>query len=77
MSKESASREAHVCVCGGTFAFMEYHWPHCPLNPDNLTGIARVEIEKKFTKSELAQIAVHGPMRDQKIRRGKRTGKGA
>ena len=73
MSKESSSREATKCNCGGTFAFMVYHWPHCPLNPRNLTGSVKTSVEKRFTKSELAQIAQQGPTADYSI--GKRRGK--
>lgn len=79
MSKETSSKEATRCACGGTFAFMEQHWPHCPMNPANLgksaygagTHLLKT-LQAKFTKAELATIAQHGPVRDEKIgRRGK------
>lgn len=71
MSKETSSGQATKCICGNTFAFMEQHWPHCTMNPDNLTGAARKSVETKFTKSELAHIAQHGgQVHDQPV--GKR-----
>lgn len=54
--------------CKLRFAFPEQHWPHCPGNPNNLTGAVKVSIEKLFSKSELAQIASHGPVADKPIR---------
>ena len=84
MSKESSSREATQCACGGTFAFMEYHWPHCQFNPVNLGKQAHEEphgmgakllksLQAKFSKSELEQVAKQGPMADKPI--GKKRGK--
>jgi len=69
MSKEAADLGSTKCVCGQVIAFPQYHWPHCTANPNNLTGSAKVAIESKFTKSELATIATHGPMRDKPVRK--------
>jgi hypothetical protein len=52
--------------------YPEYHWPHCPNNPVNLSGKVKTGIEAKFTKSELATIAAHGPVADKPISRKKR-----
>jgi hypothetical protein len=72
MSKEATTRGVK-CACGQVFAFPEYHWPHCPMNPMNLSGAIKNEMAKKFTKPELASIAAHGPVNDQRIgKRGKR-----
>jgi hypothetical protein len=72
------SKEAYLgqdCACGQRIQFMEYHWPHCPANPANLAKtqegrgvLSRVEA-RGFTKSDLATIATHGPMRDQPVRK--------
>lgn len=75
MSKETSSREATKCICGNTFTFMEQHWPHCPMNPANMSakthgaGEALLKsLQAKFTKAELAHIAQHGgQMQDQPI----------
>lgn len=83
MSKESGSREAGTCACGQTVAFPEYHWPHCPMNPVNLGKHAKAEpqgigarlltsLQAKFTKAELASIASHGPVKDEKLRSNRR-----
>lgn len=80
MSKESSSREATKCICGGTFAFMEFHWQHCSMNPANMSakthgagaGLLK-SLQAKFSKAELAHIAQHGgQMQDEKISRDKR-----
>ena len=77
MSKETM--RAVQCACGQAFAFPEQHWPHCKYNPANLNKTAvgkKVLAKSGFTKSELAQIATHGPVRDEKFRT-RRTNKGA
>lgn len=76
MSKESNSKEAIKCICGNTFAFMEQHWQHCPMNPTNLSPGYRKVLEAEFTKSEIAHIAQHGgKLQDQPIA-ARRKGKG-
>lgn len=73
MSIELAGREARDCPgCGLPFAFFEYHWPHCPVNPDNLSKPMLQEMEQQFSKSELAQIARHGPVADKRIGKKRR-----
>lgn len=77
MSKE-ATGGVH-CACGVKVAFPEYHWPHCRFNPVNMSkdthgaGFALLDsLQTQFSKSELAKIATHGPMRDEKVgKRGK------
>lgn len=79
MSKETTSKEAITCACGMIVAFPEQHWRHCTFNPDNLgkTSVGQRllnSLQAKFSKSELATIASHGPVRDEKLtnrRRGK------
>lgn len=59
-------------ICGGCnipFAFLDYHWPHCPGNPNNLRGAT-----KKASKSELATIAATGPVADKPMH-GRRKGR--
>jgi hypothetical protein len=56
MSKEAMD----TCICGLKVAFQEYHWPHCPMNPANLTKSERQHMERKFTKAELAHIGRMG-----------------
>jgi hypothetical protein len=73
MSKET--RHAVPCACGIVFAFQEYHWPHCPFNPENLSGTLKVGMESRFTKAELAGIANHGPVADKQIAK-RRPGRG-
>lgn len=91
MSKESSSADAVQCACGGTFVYMQYHWPICPMNPKNLAVTAKREgesgmgakllktLQAKFTKSELAAVAAQGPVPDQQFGKrgkgGKRGGK--
>lgn len=67
MCKESWG--AGTCVCGRIIQFQEQHWPHCPMNPDNLNKVDRGQVEQRFTKAELAGIARHGPMRDEPVRK--------
>lgn len=77
MSKETNGREATKCACGGVFAFPQYHWPHCPMNPVNLDKTEegrRVQrhVTAKFSKGEIAAIAAHGPVRDERLRSRRR-----
>lgn len=77
------SKEATTCACGGVFAFMQYHWPHCDMNPLNIakmpgsekSGSLHSRLRAKFSKAELAQIASHGPVRDEKLRSRRRGAK--
>lgn len=77
MTKEAFGGE--VCVCGRKFAYPTYHWPHCHFNPINMAAVAKAfpggahdTILAKFSKSELAKISTHGPVRDEKVgKRGK------
>lgn len=64
------------CGCNFPFLFPEYHWPHCPNNPDNLTGAAKTYMESRFTKAELATIAKQGPVKDEKLTSRKRVKRG-
>lgn len=73
MSKETWG--ATKCACDQMVAFPQYHWPHCKSNPDNLRGTAKVAIEARFSKAELASIATHGAMRDQPVRNMRGVGK--
>jgi len=73
MSKEAM--QGDHCACGQRIAFMQYHWPHCRMNPNNLSGELKAGIEARFQKAELAQIATHGPMADKPF--GKKRQKGA
>lgn len=66
MSKETS--DASPCACGQMIVFHEQHWPHCPANPDNLDSVTRSSMEARFSKSELAIIASHGPIHDRPIR---------
>lgn len=59
MSKEATAGDK--CACGQLVAFPTYHWPHCPANPMNMDKETLAKIEEKFTKTELAIIASHGP----------------
>ena len=96
MSKETMAREAVTCPgCGGVYAHIEYHAPHCSkvrLAGDvPLTGIAAVmadslakmgemmghgkELAKKAAdatvrNSGVAELLHHGPVRDEKQRKG-------
>jgi hypothetical protein len=76
MSKETGSREAETCQgCGNVFAFIQYHWPHCPANPENLDSPTLRKMEAVFSKSELAQIALQGPQHDQRFGNLRRKGR--
>lgn len=62
MSKEAYRGDD--CACGQRIAFMQYHWPNCPMNPDNMStkthgaGDALLtSLQATFTKAELKQIA--------------------
>lgn len=60
MSKESSM--ANTCICGQRIQFMSNHWPHCKMNPDNLSREDRIFMEGKMSKADLERIAKFGAM---------------
>jgi hypothetical protein len=49
------SSKALKCSCGGYFIFPEYHWPHCPQNPER-TATAK---ESLFEQARKPKGVVH------------------
>lgn len=63
------------CACGGYFQFPEFHWPHCAFNPANVAKTnpkLHAKLEQSFTRSELASISTHGPVRDEPLKHKKK-----
>lgn len=59
MGKEASAGD--ICACGQRFAFPKYHWPHCPANPKNMSKPMLDNLERTFSKQQLAIIAANGP----------------